>query len=82
MRLSYVDEKGRRTRRTIWPLAMAYYVDVTLIGAWCELRRDLRNFRVERIAASRMLAARFQDHNGRLLAQWLALPKERPGSRV
>jgi predicted DNA-binding transcriptional regulator YafY len=82
MRLAYVDEKGHRTRRTVWPLAMAYYVDVTVLGAWCELRRDLRNFRVERIAASRVLAARFQDHNGRLLTQWLALPKERPVSRV
>ena len=81
IRLSYVDEKGRRTRRTIWPLAIAYYVDVSLIGAWCELRRDLRNFRVERITASRVLAARFQDHNGRLLAQWQALPKERAVSR-
>ena len=29
LRIAYVDEKGRRTRRTIWPLAMAYYVDVT-----------------------------------------------------
>jgi predicted DNA-binding transcriptional regulator YafY len=38
MRISYVDEKAKRTRRTIWPLAMAYYVDVTLVGAWCELR--------------------------------------------
>jgi predicted DNA-binding transcriptional regulator YafY len=61
---------------------MAYYVDVTLVGAWCELRKDLRNFRVERIAASRALAARFQDHNGKLLAQWLALPKDRPASRL
>ncbi|MGZ5906256.1 MAG: helix-turn-helix transcriptional regulator [Reyranella sp.] len=33
MRISYVDEKSKRTRRTIWPLAMAYYVDVTLVGA-------------------------------------------------
>ena len=82
LRIAYVDEKGHRTRRTIWPLAMAYYVDVSLVGAWCELRKDLRNFRVERIASSRMLAARFQDHNGRLLAQWLAQPKERPPSRV
>ena len=81
LRIAYVDEKGHRTRRTIWPLAMAYYVDVSVVGAWCELRKDLRNFRVERIASSRMLAARFQDHNGRLLAQWLALPKERPPSR-
>jgi len=82
IRIAYVDERGRRTRRTIWPLAMAYYVDASLIGAWCELRRGLRNFRVERIAASRVLAARFQDHNGRLLAQWQALPKERPAARV
>jgi len=82
LRIAYVDEKHRRTRRTVWPLAMAYYVDVTLVGAWCELRKDLRNFRVERIAASRVLAERFQDHNGRLLAQWLALPKDRPVSRL
>jgi predicted DNA-binding transcriptional regulator YafY len=81
LRIAYVDEKGHRTRRTIWPLAMAYYVDVSLVGAWCELRKDLRNFRVERITSSRMLAARFQDHNGRLLARWLAEPKERPQER-
>ena len=80
VRIAYVDEKGRRTRRTIWPLAMAYYVDVTVVGAWCELRKDLRNFRIERVAASRLLAARFHDHNGTLLAEWLALPKERPAS--
>jgi predicted DNA-binding transcriptional regulator YafY len=82
IRLSYLDEKGHRTRRTIWPLAMAYYVDVSLIGAWCELRKDFRNFRVERITASRVLAARFQDHNGKLLAEWLALPKERAVARL
>lgn len=82
IRLYYLDEKGHRTRRTIWPLAMAYYVDVSLIGAWCELRKDFRNFRVERITASRVLAARFQDHNGRLLAEWLALPKERALRRL
>jgi predicted DNA-binding transcriptional regulator YafY len=78
IRIAYVDEKGRRTRRTIWPLAMAYYVDASLIGAWCELRRDLRNFRIERIAASRVLAAQFRDQDGVLLSRWLALPKERP----
>jgi predicted DNA-binding transcriptional regulator YafY len=82
MRVAYVDEKRRRTRRTIWPLAMAYYVDVTLVGAWCELRKDLRNFRVERIENARMLAERFQDPQGRLLAQWLALPKQRVDGRT
>jgi len=76
--IAYADEQGRRTNRTIWPIAMAYYVDVTLVGAWCELRADYRNFRVERIASSRVLEEHFDQDNGRLFREWSALPKERP----
>ena len=75
--ISYADEQGRRTNRTIWPIAMAYYVDVTLVGAWCELRADYRNFRVERIVSSRVLDERFDQDNGRLFREWSALPKMR-----
>jgi len=77
MRMTYVDDRQRRTRRTIWPVALAYYVDATLIGAWCELRRDWRSFRVDRIAAARTLDQSFDNKGNRLTAQWLALPKER-----
>ncbi|SKA15881.1 Predicted DNA-binding transcriptional regulator YafY, contains an HTH and WYL domains [Enhydrobacter aerosaccus] len=80
LHIAYADEKGRRTNRTIWPIAMAYYVDVTLVGAWCELRADYRNFRVERILSSRVLDEHFDQDNGRLFAEWSALPKERPDS--
>ena len=38
--IEYVDERQRRTARTILPIAMAYSVDVTVIAAWCELRQD------------------------------------------
>ncbi|MBX9942684.1 MAG: YafY family transcriptional regulator [Reyranella sp.] len=76
--IAYADEGGRRTHRTIWPIAMAYYVDVTLVGAWCELRADYRNFRVERIQSSRVLDEHFDQDNGRLFREWSALPKERP----
>jgi predicted DNA-binding transcriptional regulator YafY len=76
--IAYADVGGRRTNRVIWPIAMAYYVDVTLIGAWCELRADYRNFRVERIAASRVLDEHFDQDNGRLFREWSALPKEKP----
>ena len=78
LRIAYVDEKGYATRRTIWPLAMAYYVDVSLVGAWCELRTDYRNFRVERIQSSKLLRDRFDQQGGRLFREWSALPKERP----
>jgi predicted DNA-binding transcriptional regulator YafY len=77
VRIAYVDQNGRRTRRIIWPIAMAYYVDVTVIGAWCELRSGYRHFRVDRIASSKVLGEQFSPDRGRLLAEWLALTKTR-----
>ena len=76
--IAYADENGRCTQRTIWPLAMAYYVDVTLIGAWCELRNDFRHFRVDRVLSAQMLDEHFPADNGKLMAEWLALRKDRP----
>jgi predicted DNA-binding transcriptional regulator YafY len=78
--IAYADERGRRTNRVIWPIAMAYYVDVTLVGAWCELRADYRNFRVERIQSSKVLDEHFDQDGGRLFREWSALPKEKPAS--
>jgi len=80
MAIDYADDKGRRTHRTIWPIAMGYYVDVSLIGAWCELRQDFRSFRVDRIVNSRLLDERFSPDHGRLAAAWFALSKEAPGA--
>jgi predicted DNA-binding transcriptional regulator YafY len=76
--IAYRDEQGRCTERTIWPIALAYYVDVTLIAAWCELRTDYRHFRIDRVARAELLADRFPADNGRLMQEWLALRKDRP----
>jgi len=76
--LAYRDETGRQTRRTIWPIALAYYVDVTLIGAWCELRQDFRNFRADRIRRADILDTTFPGDQRRLMEEWLALRKDRP----
>jgi predicted DNA-binding transcriptional regulator YafY len=76
--IEYVDEREHRTARTIWPIAMAYYVDVTVIAAWCELRQDFRHFRVDRILTSQVLDERFSADSARLTAEWLALRKDRP----
>ncbi len=78
LHISYADERGRRTNRTIWPIAMAYYVDVTLVGAWCEMRNDYRNFRVERIQSSTVLDEHFDQDSGRLFREWSELPKLKP----
>ena len=71
--IAYADEKGARTQRTIWPIAVAYYVQATLIGAWCELRQDYRHFRADRISALSVLDECYPSDNGRLMAEWLAL---------
>ena len=73
IRIGYFDAAGRGTERTVWPLAMAYYVDVTFLGGWCELRAELRTFRVDRITASAMLDERFPADDGRLLRRWLTI---------
>ena len=61
----------------IWPIALAYDVDVTPIAAWCELRADYRHFRVDRIADAKSLQASYPADNGKLIAAWLALGRQR-----
>ena len=73
VRITYCDAHGQRSDRTVWPVAMAYYVDVTLLGAWCELRSGFRHFRVERIITSAILDDRFSTDDGKLMERWFAL---------
>ena len=77
MRITYTDAEGQRSHRTIWPIALAYYVDVTLLGAWCELRSDFRHFRIERILTSTILEDRYTTDGGQLMARWFALQRLR-----
>ncbi|HVZ09819.1 helix-turn-helix transcriptional regulator [Rhodopila sp.] len=72
MRIAYRNGAGDSSKRTIWPVALAYYVDVTLIAAWCELRADFRHFRVDRVVSSTMLEEQFPTEGGRLLERWRA----------
>ncbi len=75
--IAYVDDKGRHTERTIWPIALAYYVDVTVIAAWCELRQDFRHFRADHIESAQLLDEYFAAHSAALTQRWMALAKER-----
>ena len=81
LHILYADEKGARTRRTIWPIAVAYYVQATLIGAWCELRQDYRHFRADRISEMTVLDECYPSDNGRLMAEWLALRQNESEAR-
>ena len=76
VKITYADVQGRQSDRTVWPVAMAYYVDVTVLGAWCELRSDFRHFRVERIIASTISDDQFPTEDGKLMERWFALQKQ------
>jgi predicted DNA-binding transcriptional regulator YafY len=72
LRITYRDAEYATTSRVILPVALFYYVKVVTIAAWCELRQDVRNFRVDRIVSGRMLDAYFTDRAQNLREAWEA----------
>ena len=75
LRITYRDLSGAASERVIRPVAMEYYVEVTLVCAWCELRNDYRHFRADRIEAAAVLSDSFAADRARLLSGWLALTR-------
>jgi predicted DNA-binding transcriptional regulator YafY len=71
MRIAYQDENGRETLRVIQPFAVAYYVEATLVCAWCELRNDIRHFRTDRVVSANVLDEGFIIPEP-VIAAWLA----------
>lgn len=47
--LLYRDESGAETRREVRPLGLWFWGKVWTLVAWCELRRDFRMFRLDRM---------------------------------
>ncbi len=68
IRITYLDLKERRSERSLRPLGCFYWGEVWTLAAWCELREDFRNFRVDHIEQLGVLDERFRDEPGRTLA--------------
>ena len=71
VRFGYRDEAGAESRRTVRPLGLWFWGKVWTLVAWCELRRDFRMFRVDRIAGLDE-AGPFAPEPGRRLADFAA----------
>jgi predicted DNA-binding transcriptional regulator YafY len=69
--LVYRDQEDRETRRTIWPIVIAYYEAVRIVVGWCELRQDFRSFRIDRVVNAEFLDERYPDRPAVLRAKWL-----------
>jgi predicted DNA-binding transcriptional regulator YafY len=69
--MNYSDVDGKNTERRVRSLGLFFWGDAWTLGAWCELRNDFRNFRLDRIVSSTLLDERFPDESGRRLADYL-----------
>jgi predicted DNA-binding transcriptional regulator YafY len=69
--LDYKDVGDRVTQRRTRPLGLYFWGDAWTLAAWCELRQDFRNFRLDRIASLELTQTRFPDEAGKRLADFL-----------
>lgn len=59
--LDYRREDGQASLRPVRPLCLAFWGPAWTLGAWCEMRSDFRNFRLDRIEGFRMLGRHFAE---------------------
>lgn len=79
LQIDYRDLADARSVRVVRSLGCFYWGEVWTLAAWCEMRGDFRNFRVDRIVAINALPGRFRDEPGRTLADLLrACETDRP----
>jgi predicted DNA-binding transcriptional regulator YafY len=70
--ITYRDQEGAATTRTIWPLLIGFFDKVQVLAAWCELRQDYRGFRVDRIVAVEAKDERYPRRRAALVKEWRA----------
>jgi predicted DNA-binding transcriptional regulator YafY len=70
MSIRYRDGHGAQSQRTIWPFALGFFDHVHVVIAWCELRKDFRHFRTDRIASLTVADARYPRRRAALLKEW------------
>jgi predicted DNA-binding transcriptional regulator YafY len=71
LHLTYADDGSKQSKRNVRPLALHFWGSVWTLAAWCELRVDFRNFRLDRIRDCQRTGATFSDEPGKTLADFL-----------
>jgi predicted DNA-binding transcriptional regulator YafY len=66
----YRDGDGTASERSVRPLGLYFWGERWTVGAWCEMREDFRNFRLDRMARV-SVGKRFPDEDGKRLDDFL-----------
>ncbi|OYW75151.1 MAG: hypothetical protein B7Z37_14720 [Verrucomicrobia bacterium 12-59-8] len=73
LRLNYLGAaRGEPTERLVEPLGLVFYLDHWHLIAWCRLRKDMRDFRVDRIVRCETLPEPIPPHPDFNLNQHIA----------
>ena len=68
----YTDLSDKTSHRTIRPLSLLFFGPVWLVLGWCEMRKDFRNFRLDRMAELAIPGTTFVDESDKTLKAYLA----------
>ena len=68
--MDYTDEQQRIRSRILWSFALEYFNDKIVLAAWCELRHDFRNFRINRIQQLSLSQELYPQFKQQLFQQW------------
>jgi predicted DNA-binding transcriptional regulator YafY len=67
----YTREDGQNSEREVRPLALYFWSGVWTLAAWCELRKDFRTFRMDRMQDVQVLGREFVQKKGQRLEDYL-----------
>ncbi|MCC8378735.1 YafY family protein [Xenorhabdus sp. PB30.3] len=73
--LTYRDLKEQDSERTIWPFALGYFENVSIVIGWCELREEFRHFRSDRILSLHVEKQCYPRSRQSLLKEWREFKK-------
>ncbi|MGE3275845.1 MAG: helix-turn-helix transcriptional regulator [Vicinamibacterales bacterium] len=71
LELGYADADGAASTRVVRPLGIFFWGRTWTLAAWCELRGDFRNFRLDRVKACHPLDEVFEPEPGTTLREML-----------
>jgi len=76
VRIGYVRGDGASSSRTVRPLGLYFWGNAWSLAAYCELRADFRNFRLDRIEDFEVLPERFEEEAGLGLEDFIRKMRE------
>jgi len=71
MKIEYQNDEGHRSVRLVRPLGLTAFETVWVLTAWCELRDDFRNFRLDRIVSFNVNGEGFKREKGKEFSDYL-----------